>query len=238
MESVTLLPADRYIVVNKTILTDFERKLIIAFYEPIIGPISTCLYLTLWNDLEQSELFSRNLTHHHLMSILKCNLNLVKSSRESLESIGLLKTYVKTGNVNEYIYELYSPLSPQEIFNHPIFNIVLYNNIGQDEYERLKLFYQKVKIDTKEYMEITKKLDEVYESSNFSMSNDIRERLSNPVQVNEKIDIDLLISSMPKGVINEKAFNKKNRELINLLAFIYNIDTLKMIEIVRTVLNE
>ena len=33
----TILPADTYTVINKTILTDFERKTIITLYEPIIG---------------------------------------------------------------------------------------------------------------------------------------------------------------------------------------------------------
>ena len=49
---------------------------------------------------------------------------------------------VKQGSVNEYIYEVFSPLLPNEFFNHPILNIVLYNNIGVQEYDRLKTFYQ------------------------------------------------------------------------------------------------
>ena len=35
MDSVTLLPADRYVIYNKTILTEFDHKTLIAFYEPI-----------------------------------------------------------------------------------------------------------------------------------------------------------------------------------------------------------
>ena len=234
----TLLPADRYMVVNKTILTEYDKKLLIAFYEPIIGALPISLYLTLWNDLEQSELFSRTLTHHHLMSILKADLKTIKKARESLEAMGLLKTYVKSGNVDEYIYEVYSPLLPNEFFNHPILNVVLYNNVGETEYEKLKTYYQKFKIDTKDYEEITKTLDEVYDSSKFTYTDNVIERDSNNIKVNEEIDFDLLISSLPKGLINEKAINKKIRELINLLAFIYKIDTLKMIEIIRTVINE
>ena len=76
------------------------------------------------------------------MSILKCPLNTVREARESLEAVGLLKTYFKSGDINNYIYELYSPLSPIEFFNHPILNIVLYNNIGASEYDYLKKVYQ------------------------------------------------------------------------------------------------
>ncbi len=238
MENITLLPADNYKVINNSVLSDFDRKILVAFYEPIIGPIASSLYLIFWHDLEKSELFSRSLNHHHLMCLLKSNLKVIKGARESLESIGLIKTYVKEGDINDYIYELYSPLSPSEFFNHPILNVVLYNNIGREEYERLKLFYQKLKVNTKEYVEITKSLDEVYDSSNFIGTDDIRERKINPIKVSDKVDFDLLISSIPKGVISEKAINKKTKELINLLAYIYNIDTLKMAEIIRKVLNE
>ena len=47
MENVTLLPADRYLVVNKSLLTEQDKKYLIAFYEPIIGPLAVSLYLTL-----------------------------------------------------------------------------------------------------------------------------------------------------------------------------------------------
>ena len=40
MDGVTLLPADRYVVINKTILTDADRKYLISFYEPIIGHLA------------------------------------------------------------------------------------------------------------------------------------------------------------------------------------------------------
>ena len=72
------------------------------------------------------------------MSLLKTPLKILKEAREALEATGLLKTYFKKGDVNNYIYEIYSPLSPSEFFNHPILNIVLYNNIGATEYEYLK----------------------------------------------------------------------------------------------------
>lgn len=239
MVEYTLLPADNYIVVNKTILSDFERKTLISFYEPIIGPISTALYLILWNDLDQNEMFSNKLNHHHLMSLLKCNIKVLKEARESLEAVGLLKTYVKENGVNEFIYELYSPLTPREFFNHPIFNVVLFNNIGKEEYERLKVFYETPKMDLKDYVDITKKMDEVYKSEGvFNDSDEIKDITINGVSLDSKIDFDLIISSMPKDIINTRAFGKKTRELITQLSFVYNVDTNKMIELIRASLNE
>lgn len=238
MDKVTLLPADRYVIYNKTILTDFDRKILTTFYEPIIGHLAISLYLTLWNDLEENKQISRELNHHHLMSILKCPLNTVREARESLEAVGLLKTYFKSGDINNYIYELYSPLSPIEFFNHPILNIVLYNNIGASEYEYLKKVYQKLKIDTKDYLDISKKINEVYTSRSDLPYFESVERSIGNIDCTDQVDFDLIASSIPKGIINEKAFNKKTKELINELAFLYNIDSLKMVELIRSVLNE
>ena len=238
MENVTLLPADRYVIFNKTILTDFDKKVLITFYEPIIGHLGVSLYLTLWNDLEGINQVSRELNHHHLMSILKCPLNAIKEAREALEAVGLIKTYFKSGDINNYIYELYSPLSPTEFLNHPILNVVLYDNIGDSEYEYLKKLYQKLKIDTKDYTDVSKKIDEVYVSQSDIPVFESIERSVNDISCNDQVDFDLIISSIPKGIINERAFNKKTKELINQLAFIYKIDSLKMMELIRSVLNE
>lgn len=238
MENTTLLPADRYVVVNKSILSDTDRSIIINLYQPLIGSLAVSLYFTLWNDLGITNLMSRDLIHHHLMVVLKSGIGSIKVARESLEAFGLLKSYVKNGTINDYIYELYSPLTPQEFFNHPILNIVLYNNVGEREYENLKTMYKTPKIDLKEYMDVTKKLDDVYDTSKFTLSSDIRDKTSNNIMVDSRINFDEIMASIPKNIINERAFTKKTKELINDLAFIYNIDTLKMTELIRSVLNE
>ena len=40
---------------------------------------------------------------------------------------------VKKDDVNNYVYVLYSPMTAQEFLNHPILNVVLYNNLGKKE---------------------------------------------------------------------------------------------------------
>ncbi len=237
MKLITLLPADKYVVVNKTMLTDRERKNLISLYEPIIGYAAVSLYLTLWRDLDRLELVSMDYNHHHLMSLLKCNLDTIKEAREALESVGLVKTYLKEGELNSYVYELYSPLSPKEFFNHPIFNVVLYNNLGKMEYELLKKEYQEYKIELKDYIDISKNIDTTYKSSsNFSF--DAIGKNENTITLQDQVDFDLLFSSLPKGILNEKSLNKKLKELINNLAFVYNFDTLKMVEMIRLVIND
>ncbi len=237
MKLITLLPADRYVVVNKTILTEVDKKNLLNLYEPIVGYSAISLYLTFWSDLDRLELMSKDFTHHHLMSILKCDLESIKHAREALEAMGLLKTYFKEGDINSYVYELYSPLSAQEFFNNPILNVVLYNNIGELEYNDLKKMYKKLPIDLKDYTEITKTLNETFEPANIPMA-EVRERKILPLNITSNLDFDLIISSLPKTLINEKTFTKKTKELLNNLSFIYNLDTSKIIELIRTSINE
>lgn len=234
MES--LLPADKYEVINKTILTEDDRKNIISLYEPIIGSDAVSLYFTLWRDTEIKIIY----THHHLMTLLRKNLETIKKSRVILEGIGLLKTYFKEGDVNSYIYEIYSPLSPKEFFSNPIFNVVLYNNIGSYEYDNLKKQFMKQTYSLKDYSDITKKFDEVFKvtSDNIDLSFESVSKETNSIEFKNEVNFDLVLSSIPKGIINEKAFNKRIKDLINNLAFAYNLDTLKISELLRLSINE
>ena len=241
MNEITLLPADNYVVVNKTILTDNDKVNLINLYEPIIGPLAISLYLTLWSDLDRTLTFSDSYNHHHLMTFLKSNLNDIKEARSALEALGLIKTYYKEGdNINYYIYELYSPISAYEFFNHPILNIVLYNNLGVNEYNNLIKSYKKVNFKYDDYKDISSKLNDTFKSSaynNFNNEN-IKNKNSNKLKLDNLIDFDVLKESIPNKVLGNNAFNKKTKELINNLAFIYNLDTLKVSEILRLTIDE
>ena len=238
MAVVTLLPADKYMVVNKTILTDQDRKYLVSFYEPIIGSLAVSLYLTLWRDLDRYTFVSADYNHHHLMTILKTNLDSIKLARQTLEGVGLLRTYFMASEPNNYVYELYSPMNPKEFFQNPIFNVVLYNNIGAFEYNLLKKEYSVLNINLKGYEEVTSHFDEVFKSSSELPSIEALGRETLPLNMQDQIDFDLLISSLPKDMLNEKILNKRMRSLINNLSFVYNIDTLKMCEIIRLSINE
>lgn len=234
----TCLPADKYMVINKTILTELDRKNLVNLYEPIIGSLAVSLYLTLWRDLDRYNFVSMEYTHHHLMTLLKTSLEDIKQARYTLEAIGLMKTYLEKKEPNNYVYELYSPLNAKEFFANPIFTVVLYNNIGSYEYNLLKKEYQLMKFDLRNFEEISANFDEIYRSSSDAYTFEANGRTTLPLTMQDQVDFDLLSSSLPKGLLSDRAFNKKTKELINNLAFVYNIDTLKMVEILRMTLNE
>ena len=230
----TILPADTYIVVNKTIINESDRKLVTMLYQPIIGHTAVSLYFTLIDDLIKRELMSDELTHHHLMSTMQLKLTDIVIAREKLEAVGLLKTYLKKDHVNK-------PISASEFFSHPILNVVLYNNLGKKEYDKLVNCYRIPRINLKDYEDITAKFNEVFTSvsgNSFIENDNIIERNTESIIFNNNVDFDLLISSIPKSLISDKCFNDEVRELISQLAFIYKIDDLNMQGLVRNAINE
>lgn len=241
MKEIVILPADTYTVVNKTVIKDLDRKLITMLYQPIIGYSATSLYFTLVDDLDKRELMSEDLTHHHLMSTMQLKLDDIVVARKKLEAVGLLKTYYKKDHVNHYVYLLYSPMSASDFLNHPVLNIVLYNNLGKKEYDRIVDFFKVPKINTKDYEDVTSSFSDVFKSvsGNVLIENEnIRKENINKLNLNSKIDFNLLISSIPTNMISPRCFNDEVKELINSLAFTYDIDDINMQGLVRNSINE
>ena len=241
MRNITIVPADTYTVINKSIITEQDKKIVSMLYQPIIGYTATSLYYTLLNSLTEQELMSDDLTHHHLMSTMQLKLEDIVIAREKLEAIGLLKTYMKKDNINQYVYLIYSPLQANEFFNHPILNIVLYNNIGKKEYEKILNYFKIPYVNLKDYQDITSSFDDVFKSTRGTLAEveeDITKRDSNNIEINKGVDFNLIISSIPESQISEKCFNDETKYLINSLSYIYDISTLEMQGLIRDSINE
>jgi len=241
MKNITIAPADTYTVINKTIITEQDRRIVSILYQPIIGYTATALYFTLVNTLSEKDLMSEDLTHHHLMSTMQLKLDDIVVARQKLEAIGLLKTYMKKDNINQYVYCVYSPLDASDFFNHPILNIVLYNNIGKKEYERVLNTFKIPNVSLRDYDDITSSFDEIFKSVKgevHEIEDDLTKKQSNKLMINSNIDFDLILSGISKNQINEKALNEETKNLIKQLSYIYNLSSLDMQEIIRNSLNE
>lgn len=241
MKNITILPADTYIVVNKTILDNEDKKIISLLYQPIIGHTAVSLYYTLIDDLDKLQVMSEDYSHHHLMAYMQLRLDEVVIAREKLEAVGLLKTYVKQGDVNHYVYMIYSPISSSDFFSHPILNIVLYNNLGKIEYDKLLNYFKIPRISLKDYEDITTSFSDVFKVSAGKSEIELPEmKVKNHgnIVLENAIDFDLLISSIPKSLIHERCFTDEVKRLINSLSFTYNIDDLSMQGLVRDCINE
>ena len=243
MQIVSVLPADTYIVVNKTILQENDSKILTMLYQPIIGITAINLYMTLCHDLDKNEFMSEENSHHHLMTNMRVKLEDIIIAREKLEGVGLLKTYYKQNDdVNNYIYEIFSPLSASEIFSHPILNIVLYNNVGKKEYERLVNKFKIPRINYSSYEDITRNFDQVFDSVSGTMFEnslkDIKTTHKLNINIDNEFDFEYLESLLPNGLLNKRGFTKDVRNLIQNLSFIYNIQVEEMKNLIINSVNE
>lgn len=241
MKEINILPADIYTVINKTVIKDLDRKLITMLYQPIIGFSATSLYFTLVDDLDKRELMSEELTHHHLMTTMQLKLDDIVVARKKLEAVGLLKTYIKKDTVNHYVYLLYSPISASEFLNHPVLNIVLYNNLGKKEYDRIVDYFKIPKPNLRDYEDITSTFSSVFRSvsGNILIENENLMKVeTNKLKIEDKIDFNLLQSSIPSDMVSPRCFNEDVKELINSLAYTYDIDDFSMQGLVRNSINE
>ena len=235
-----ILPADTYKVFNRAFIENKEKDIIVSLYQPIVGVLAVNLYLTLTNDLSSDNIESDYLPHQHLMGIMGVNLDAIVEARKKLEAVGLIKTFFRSDTINNYIYVLYAPLSANEFLNHPILNVVLYNNLGKKEYENILVKYRSRKIITKDYEDITTTFDKVFKSVNgYAFNNeDIIDEKTRKIEIDSNIDISLIINSIPSRMVNAKCFNKETTDLIINLAYIYKIDNLNMQGLVRNSINE
>ena len=232
MKDLNISPADTYIVVNKSIIKNEDRTKLTKLYQPIIAPLPIMLYFSLWSDLDKLELMSTEYSHHHLVTNMQISLTEIGEARKKLEAIGLLKTFFKEGNINNYIYQLYSPIKAHDFFNHPILNVVLYNNLGKKEYEKLKNYFKTPKIITTGYEDITSSFTEVFSSVPLTsyeiLNDDIRKNNVLKLNINTNFDFDFLLDSLPRSLDKSKIFTKDIKELILQLSFLYELDAIKM----------
>ncbi len=239
---VNVLPADTFIVVNKTILNDNDRNLLILLYQPIIGANAISLYYTLWSYLDKLELLSNEWTHHHILRDMMISNSELIDARVKLEAIGLIKTYVKKGNVNNFVYELYSPISAQEFINNPALNMAIYNAVGKLEYERIVNYFRIPKVNLKEYEDVTSKFSDVFEFNSTPLTDnliyDIKKSNYRKLEILSKIDINTILSLINDDMLNKKSITKDTKDFLYKISYVYNYDNDDMIELIRNSITE
>ena len=237
-----ILPADTYVVINKSIINENDREVLTMLYQPIVGPLPIMLYFSLWSDLDKSEIISNEYTHHHLLVNMHMTLEELAENRRKLEAIGLLKTFYKEENINNYIYQLYSPIKAYDFFNHPILNVILYNNMGKEEYTKLKNYFKMPKINISTYKDITASFSDVFTpvplTSSDILNEDIRKNNILKLNIDSNFDFDFLIESLPNSLDKNRVLTREIKELIIELSYLYDLDVIKMKDIIPTTINE
>lgn len=98
------------------------------------------------------------------------------------------------------------------------------------------------KINTNNYQNITSSFNEIFGSiplTSYEVINDnVRKYNKLKLNINSNFDFDFLTSSLPKNIISDKILNKETKELIINLSYIYDLDVMKMANIIKGCINE
>lgn len=235
MDKLPMLELDTFLVINKTVLHDSDHKVLTMLYQPIIGSLAINLYLTLWSYLDKSEIMSSNWTHRHLIKAMQVKLERIIEAREKLEAMGLLKTYLKEGEVNNYIYELYSPLKVSEFLTDPILSTILYDTVGKTEYQEIVRFYEIPVIDLKDYKDISTKFNDVFMTTsiaNVEEVSELKKRNALGIAYEPTIDLNNILSLIPNERLNMRSITKSVKELIYKIALVYNYNDEEMRDLI------
>ena len=207
-------------------------------YQPIIGADAVSLYFSFCMYLDKLEVLSQTWNHHHLMTILRLSLETIGVAREKLEAVGLLKTYIKKGEMNEFVYEIYSPLSAYEFFGNPLLSTILYNNVGDKEYERLTSVFSLPKINLKEYEDITCKFQDVFEPediTNFEqLLLDVKKSHKNKLEIMATINLEHILNAIPEEMLNIRSITNETREFLYRISFVYGFSDNEMIHLLQS----
>jgi replication initiation and membrane attachment protein len=251
-----MLPVDRYEVTSNGLLYEYDRKVLTLLYQPLIGPIAYSLYMTLWSQIDENRLTADGSSHHALMNVMDSNLKQIYDARLKLEGIGLLSTYVRTEEgLRSFVYEIKPPITPSQFFLDGMLNVYLYRKVGKNQFLKLKRFFSDEHFLDKEkgYENVTRSFQEVFDSAvpgspSSHMVEDLRleeqrvyldRATSETIKVDEEhFDFELLYAGLSEVLVPKRAINKKVREAIAKLSFLYGIDPIQMKNIVISAVDE
>jgi replication initiation and membrane attachment protein len=247
MEKITLNLTDLYEVSSGSILTDYDRKVLVRLYQPIIGTNAIGLYFTLWSELEgERTITTYSAQLSRLIDILKISIKEYNYALEQLEMMGLVKTYYnKVKEIQQFVYKLKAPLTPYRFFEYELFHMLFKNAVSKIDYERTRLYFDNVKAIKAEFKEITKPFDATrlgLDLNNREIADLMKLANNTPDRSTSKpilsFDFDLFYQGLKEYQISKRSITKAVEEEIRVLSHAYNISVFDMRNLVVSSLDK
>ncbi|KAA1039916.1 replication initiation and membrane attachment family protein [Macrococcus equipercicus] len=234
-----LRPADSFIVHTNYVQSPLSEDVLKRLYIPLIGLESIAVYQYLSQFINGRQV-SEPETHYLILNELKMNLSHFEQLRERLEAIGLLKTFLKTGEAQCFVYKLISPVMPAQFFNDPMLSVFLFQVVGKERFHQLKKHFCTDTIDLTDYRDVSKNYMDVFgtpkepDAGIFKGNETIiktNDSLGIPVH-QQTFDFDLLEMLLNQNLITREQLPKATRDLITQLSVLYDIAPTEMRRII------
>jgi replication initiation and membrane attachment protein len=248
-----IVPGDPYVVRLARPISPLDLTYITQLYQPLVGPLSVSLYITLYHEQSLDENAYGN--HRSLMSMMTTSLDQLVKAREVLEAIGLLRTATITSEQGDRLYDylLQAPLSPASFFSDDMLSIILLNRVGKSRYRFLREKFVGYRTELEEKgvrQEITRSFDEIFHSISptelvvtsgseteifLSEMESTYPTKATDRSVHPKIhfkqvepDFVFLEAALPKTLGVNRKLPPTIRELLKELSFFYQLDDMQL----------
>lgn len=220
-------------------LDDVQLDSLYLLYQPIIGSNALNLYMTLAIEGKRMSRFVQPCSFSRLTSFMTLSLMDLEKNIKVLEGIGLLRTFVRNDdNETIYLFQLQSPLSLKLFFKNQLLQTMLYESLGQDDFDKTKDYFRKPVENRKLYNEVTSSFQDVF-------SVDLKKKNGKVLDINDSFknkeykdvfvdyDLDLFYRELQNYQIPRSILSKEDENIIKQLAIVYSIDVLSMVSIVK-----
>ena len=118
-------------------LSDFDAKVVLDLYMPLVGAKAISFYFYLYQNEPET------ITNHEkMLRNTSFTLGEVVAMLSALEAVALIKTFLgESEKFRLFDYCLYAPLSPRAFFGDPLFAGTLESYIGKDDCKKLAKKY-------------------------------------------------------------------------------------------------
>ncbi|WP_334330785.1 DnaD domain protein [Candidatus Phytoplasma prunorum] len=210
---------------NNINLSSKDYQVLNLLYNPLIGLEAIGLYQTFYSlSLKQSVEFFKNYQYLFLFDLLNIRENYFLELSHKLEAFGLLSTYI---NNEEIVYVLNSPLEYQCFLQDPILGEFLLSEIGIKVYTLLVNFFQVEEINTKEYKNISKKFQDLYEFKKTNLKEEymVFKNKKNSVQnfFESDFDYEIFLDFLPERCKKPILVEWNTIDYLKKLSFIYGL---------------
>jgi replication initiation and membrane attachment protein len=230
---------DSYKIENCYPLDDISIDALYLLYQPLIGSSALNLYMTLLSEGKRMNRFIQPCYFSRLMSILTISLTDLEKYIHILEAIGLLRTYVKS-NMDDtlYLFQLHSPLSLKAFFKNQLLQTLLYEALGQTDFDKTKAHFKTMIENKSDYEETTYAFNDVFhvdlkkkQGKILVVEDNYKNKESKDIHL--EYDFDMLYNELKNYQIPKSIFSKEDEKVIKEFALVYSIDVLSMVSIIK-----
>lgn len=220
-------------------LDEVQSDILYYLYQPIIGSSALQLYMMLVVEGKRMTRFLKPSALSRLTSFLSLSLLDMEKAFQTLEGIGLLKTYVKHENdITQYVYQLQSPLSLKAFFRNQILASLLRESLSIEDFQKTIQYFRVVPEDLHDYEEITSRFQDAFtvqmpqkQGRILKLNEDLKEAIHQDVTIT--YDMELLYKGLSDFQVNKSKLTADDMTFMTQLATVYSIDALTLAGLVK-----